>query len=177
MVLSTFSGRRIKKPEQGLLAMHPFADVLEGRSMFTATLHDGMLDVTAVVDAAPGEDSPWSNEPVVAEDLSAEDAAGSLGQFLANTTPGHIALKSGTVGSVFASDTLIGDSASTLFGNAFHDRRGRFDPQPLPSDEQIAAARANMVEGSPFCEGRPLTGAMRPYLTMTVQHETHPFAL
>src|SRR3954447_20740259 len=87
MLLSQFSGRRIKRPEQGLLSMHPFVDVLEGRNLFTATLHDGALHVTAVIDAPANEDgpSPWSDEPITSQELSADDAAGSLGELLATT--------------------------------------------------------------------------------------------
>lgn len=179
MLLSNFSGRRIKRPEQGLLALHPFVDVLEGRNLFTATLHDGTLNVTAVIDAPAADDTPsfWSDQPITTGDAATDEAAGGLHELLTTTTPGHIALAHGVTGSAFASDTLIGDNDSTLFGNALYDRRGRFDQQPLPTDEQLAAARVNMNADNPFRAGRPLTGAMRPYLTMTVEHETHPFAL
>jgi hypothetical protein len=178
MLLSQFSGRRIKRPEKGLLSMHPFVDVLEGRNLFTATLQDGVLNVHAVIDAPASDDTPsfWSQEPITADDLSADDSGGGLSELLATTTPNVIELGHGVAASAFATDTIIGDDAQTLFGNALYDRRGRFEQQPLPSDEQIAAARENMAD-SPFRAGRPLTGAMAPYLTMTVHHETHPFAL
>ena len=176
------SVRRIKAPERGLLAMHPFVDVLEGRSLFTATAHDGVMDVTLVVDATPAEEgaSPWSNEPITAADSYEQPGDAGLGQLLAETTPGRIELKPQTSGSAFAADTTIGDSEWTLFGNALHDRRGQHDPFDVPTDEQIAAAREKLVEagegtGVAFALGRPMTGAMAPFLTMSVEQANHPF--
>lgn len=179
-----FSGRRIAAPERGLLAMHPFVDVLEGRSLFTATAHDGVLDVTAVVDAPPGEAaaSPWSVLPVSADAQGGPpqvDAADGLGTLLAATTPPRIELRPGTAGSAFAGEVTIGDSPATLFGHGLHDRRGRDECPALPSPGQVAAARAagSPVGGgnSPFSIGRPLTGAMRPYLTMAVEQADELF--
>src|SRR5688572_17030223 len=105
------SGRRIKAPERGLLAIHPFVDVLEGRSLFTATAHDGVMDVTGVVDV-PGADeaiSPWSNEPIVSGAAESEVDEAGVGRLLATTTPPQIELKPQTSGSAFAADTTIGD--------------------------------------------------------------------
>src|SRR2546423_5492322 len=114
------SGRRIKAPERGLLAMHPFVDVLEGRSLFTATAHDGVMNVTAVIDAAPSDDaaSPWSSEPIVARTPAEGANQTGLRRLLADTTPARIELKPQTSGLAFAADTTIGDTALTLFGNA-----------------------------------------------------------
>jgi hypothetical protein len=175
------SVRRIKAPERGLLAMHPFVDVLEGRSLFTATAHDGVMDVTLVLDASPAEDavSPWSNEPITAGESIDTPEDGALSQLLAQTTPGRIELKPQTSGSAFAADTTIGDTAWTLFGNALWDRRGQHDPFDVPTDEQITAARIKHLDAdedeSPFVLGRPMTGAMAPYLMMSVEHADHPF--
>jgi hypothetical protein len=145
-----FSGRRIKTPERGLLALHPFVDVLEGRSLFTATAHDGVMDVTAVVDAPAGEGTPtpWSTEYIdqrsAAATAAGEAAAagtGGLGELLVATTPGRIELEFGTSGSAFSFAGTIGDTSQTLFGNALWDRRGRVDAPPLPTDAQVAVAR------------------------------------
>jgi hypothetical protein len=173
-----FSGRRIRTPEQGLLAMHPFVDALEGRSLFTATLHAGVLHVEAVVDVPARAEltSPWSTQQIAPAAGPPDDEPRDL---LEVTTPDVIELKPGTTGSAFA-DTMIGDTTRTLFGNALHDRRGRYDPQPLPSDDEIAEARHDLAAtkgtASPFNTGRRLTGAMMPFLMMSVDATDHPFA-
>lgn len=176
-----FSGRRIKTPEQGLLAMYPFVDVLEGRSLFTATALDGVLCIQETIDAAPGEEaiSPWStlliDQTGDAQDASAD--ADDLGRLISQTTPGHIELKPETSQATFG-DTQIGDTGESLFGNALHDRRGRFAQQALPTDQQIAEARTHRGDDEKpiFSTGRAFTGAMRPYLTMTAAQTDHVFA-
>lgn len=172
----SFSAKRIKTPSRGLLSMHPFVDVLEGRNLFTATAHDGLLDIGQLVDG-PASDhavSPWSNTTI--GDAAGDDAIVDPAVALARqTTPHQFGLKPETSGAPF-SDRTIGDSPWALFGNALHDRRGKFDPQPLPTDEQIAAARA-ADEGEPvFATGRTLSGAMAPFMTMAMTQGNHPFA-
>jgi hypothetical protein len=174
-----FSGRRIRTPEQGLLAMHPFVDALEGRSLFTATVHAGVLHVEAVVDVPARAElaSPWSTQEIAPAATPPDDEPRELSEA---TTPDVIELKPGTTGSAFA-DTTIGDTTRTLFGNVLHDRRGRFELQPLPSDDEIAEARhertATRDAASPFNTGRRLTGAMMPFLTTSVEASNHPFAV
>jgi hypothetical protein len=184
-----FSARRIKTPERGLLAMHPFVDVLEGRSLFTASAVDGVLAVDAVVDV-PNRDSaasPWSTEPIDAAPAT-DGPLDDTDVLIARTTPGAVVLKPNTTGSAFSSERTIGDTDETLFGNVVWDRRGRYEPQPLPTEEQIAAARADStgrtffaaddggIDASPFASDRPLTGAMSPYLTMRAHQVEHLFA-
>jgi hypothetical protein len=183
MVTLSFSGRRIKTPERGLLAMHPFVDVLEGRSLFTATAHDGVLDVTAVADAPAGEatEASWSTEYIDGESAAAAADDDGLAGLLAATTPSRIELDAETTGSAFADAGPIGDTGQTLFGNIQWDRRGRAESPPLPTDAQLAAARqtlpAGPTHGSTFHAGRTLTGAMRPYLMMTAAQANHPFVV
>lgn len=90
------------------------------------------------------------------------------------TTPHQFELKPETNGATF-SESSIDDTPWALFGNALHDRRGRFEPQPIPSDAEIAAAR-DADKGEPvFSTGRTLGGAMAPFLTMSVAQQNHPF--
>ena len=181
-----FSGRRIKSPERGLLSMHPFVDVLEGRSLFTATAHAGAMEVTAVVDVRQTDDTgnPWSAEYIAPTGEASNESdpfdAGTAAGLVAATTPGRIDLEVGTTGSAFAVAGPIGDTDQTLFGNALWDRRGRGESARLPTDAELAAARETLgstgVAGTSFRDGRSLTGAMRPYLTMSADQTNHPFA-
>jgi hypothetical protein len=92
-----------------------------------------------------------------------------------------VELRPGTTGAAFGERT-IGDAPWALFGNALHDRRGRFAPQPLPTPEQLAAAAAAYgptpadETGPYFAADRPMTGAMMPFLTMSADQANHPFA-
>ncbi|HEX8912582.1 MAG TPA: hypothetical protein VF796_09515 [Humisphaera sp.] len=185
-----FSGRRIKAPERGLLAMHPFVDVLEGRSLFSAVAHDGVVDVDAVVDvpAREGAGSPWSTRAIGSGAAVEADDDDGTAALVVRTTPGQVEVKPATPGSAFASGRTIGDTNQTLFENVVWDRRGKLEPVPLPTDEQIAAARAAGTgrtyyepdesgnTDSPFATGRTLTGAMAPYLTMRAPQVAHLFA-
>ncbi len=172
----SFSLKKIKAPTRGLLSMHPFVDVLEGRSLFTATAHDTVLAIECTIDAAPPEHavSPWSNQTIGGEAVDVVEAPATA--LARQTAPHHFELKPETHSSF--SDSTIGDGGWALFGNALHDRRGRFESQPIPSDEAIAAAREARSTGvdTAFSDGRSLSGAMAPFLTMSVAQENHPFA-
>lgn len=172
----SFSVKRIKTPSKGLLSMHPFVDVLEGRNLFTAVAHDGNLEIAQLVDGPASEHvtSPWSNTAIA--DTADDDVIVDAGAALARqTTPHHFELKPETSDAPF-SDRTIADTPWALFGNALHDRRGRFEPQEIPTDEQIAAARAADTGGPVFATGRSLNGAMAPFMTMSAAQQNHPFA-
>src|SRR5688572_31489951 len=122
----SFSFKKIKAPSRGLLSMHPFVDVLEGRSLFTATAHETVLAIESTVDAAPPEHaiSPWSSTTMGSEAVDVVEAPATA--LARQTTPHQFELKPETTHSSFSSST-IGDGAWALFGNALHDRRGRFE--------------------------------------------------
>ena len=176
-----FSGKRIKTPERGLLSMHPLVDVLEGRSLFTGAAHDGVVDIEAVIEApaSPRGRSPWSVQTI--EPKAVVDAPPTTDLAIRHA-PGQIQVKPTATGSAFGDETVIGDSDQTLFANVIWDRRGRFDPVPMPTDEQIAAARAARdaaevdVSSADFAQGRSLTGAMNPFLVMKAPQVAHLFA-
>ena len=156
--------------------MHPFVDVLEGRSLFTASAHDGVLDIKQFVDV-PASDhatSPWSNTAIGGAD-DAEIIVDPATALARQTTPHQFELKPETSGAPF-SESSIDDTPWALFGNALHDRRGRFESQPIPGDEEIAAARESDAGEPIFATGRSLGGAMAPFLTMSVTQQNHPFA-
>lgn len=171
------TSRRIKAPQRGLLTLHPLVDVLEGRSLFTATAHDGVLAVESVVVAPPPAAtlSPWSARAIrTAESAAAEDPVTAVA---GRGTPAVVELRPETTGATFGA-TTIGDSPWALFGNALHDRRGSFFPRPLPTAEQIEAAGNASTDDLTLAlaGGRSITGAMMPFLTMAADHARHPFA-
>lgn len=171
-----FSRKRIKTPEHGLLALHPFVDVLEGRSLFTATAHDSVLDIQQLVDR-PTSDyaiSAWSNSSITAASSDTVDDAGTA--LARRTTPHQFELKAETADAPF-STLAIDDTPWSLFGHGLHDRRGRFESREIPSDKAIAAARADASDNAEiFAANRSMTGAMAPFLTMKVSQQNHPFA-
>ena len=173
----SFSLKRIKTPTRGLLSMHPFVDVLEGRSLFTAAAHDGLLEIKQVVDVPSSEHSlsPWSSTSI-GTDLSADVIEDPALELARQTSPHQFELKPDTTDAAF-STAAIDDSPWALFGNALHDRRGRYEPQEIPSDEAIAAARDSTVPDDPvFATARSMSGAMAPFMTMTAAQQNHPFA-
>lgn len=172
----SFSLKRIKAPSKGLLSMHPFVDVLEGRNLFTGSAHDGILDVQQVVDARSSEvrAMPWSAN-TIADETDAIVVDSPATALVRQTTPHQFELKPETSGTAF-SESSIDDTPWALFGNALHDRRGTFEPQPLPTEEQIAAARNADTGDVVFSTARSMTGAMAPFLTMSITQQNHPFA-
>jgi len=170
-----FSLKRIKRPACGLLAMHPFVDVLEGRDLFTATAHDGMLDVCHFIDGpvSAHAQSPWSELEVVdAEEAADPDPTTALAL---RTASHQFELKASASDSTFCA-SVIDDSPWALFGNALHDRRGPHQSLPIPDEAELAAARQRDAGPAVFAGGRSLTGAMAPFLTMKITQGNHPFA-
>ena len=180
-----FSAKKIKTPDRGLLAMHPFVDALEGRSLFTATAHDGLLEVAQVQQVGPGTtyQSPWSEHAIA----PAADALPCPVTTLARlNAPARIEIQSAPSATTFSEGNCIGDGQQTLFENVNWDRRKAWEPAPLPTQEMLDAARAARrdsladlttgASGDAFCDRRAFTGAMRPYLTVRAPQVAHLFA-
>lgn len=155
------------------MGLHPFVDVLEGRELLSGSIEDGVF--TSGRASEPAGPVAETSAPAYGVDGSSFFAgvAQLAIQAHASTVPAddHMppVMDARPAGSTFSS-TAIAEGDAALFANQFHDRRGR-TAQRLNVEPERAEASATT-----FRQGRSLTGAMRPFVTMSVVAEEMPFA-
>lgn len=187
----TFSSNRIQGPKQGLLAVHPFVDVLEGRELFCVAFN-GIV----VPGHAEGADLPPANAAAAPAELAAPAYGVDGATFFSNgaqvVAPARPAPANDYLPAVIQgkareakagpfSARSIEDDAAALFNNVFHDRRGRSEAATLHLEVSTGTDRRaeddDVVDAaSPFRDGRSLGGTMRPIVTMSMVEEEYPFA-
>lgn len=178
-----FSSRQINTPSRGVFSMHPFVDVLEGRSFLCATVHEGVfaveaLDATSAPRPAAAEATPAETDGLRAVEFDA--GAARPGLLLSDGAPAHVVVGVGDDEGVFSTAPITGGD-ETLFANVFRDRRGAPAPLALPAppitDLATSAQPATDAPPStPFYGGRAMNGAMRPFISMTVPGRGAAFA-
>src|SRR4051812_34696 len=93
----TFSSSQIDTPSRGVFAMHPFVDVLEGRSFLCAPGHKGVFAVDPTAGgAAAGEEHSLANTSDAAVPPALEYDAGPAKPDVAlnvdDGAPAHVVL-------------------------------------------------------------------------------------